>query len=42
MNTFLNYLAKLAEWVGRGDHFIGFAIIVAVLVIAVVVSLAIW
>ena len=43
MKTILNYLADLAEWAGRGDHFIGFVrIIVVFLVIAIVVALVTW
>ena len=34
----MNYLAKLAEWAGRGDHFIGFVRIgIALIIIAIVI-----
>ncbi len=38
----MNYLAKLAEWAGRGDHFLGFVRIgIALLVVAVAVFVVI-
>ena len=39
MNAILNSLAKLAEWAGDGDHFIGFIKIVVVLVVVVVAAI---
>lgn len=37
MNKFLNGLAKIAEWAGGGDYFIGFVRIAVVILIVVVV-----
>ena len=36
MNKFLNWVAELAEWAGRGDYFLGFLILVAVSVVLII------
>lgn len=43
MNTFLNWLAKAAEWAGDGDHFIGFVKLVAALfIVGVIVTVLVF